>query len=136
MNIDMNFVKTQPQGIVLIKQSQETEERIAKTEEKKESDKAQGVKVSLSAEGKQKQEDEVNGTDKNSGSSVVDGVIARLKEQIEQLKKQIEALQGNDSPEAKEQRKMFNEQLGMLNAALLSAINKMTEGDQKKQTRS
>lgn len=135
----MNFLETQQksnQGIVLIKQSQETEERIAKTEAKKESDNAQGIKVNLSVEGKQKQKDEVNSTENSSGGSAIDAVIARLKEQIEQLKKQIEALQGNDSPEAEEQRKMFNEQVGMLNAALLSAINKKTEEHQKNQTNS
>lgn len=140
MNIDAGSMRAQQKsntGNVQIKQSQATQERLAQADAQaaKESEAAndtgKGVKVSISMAGKQKLTDEVNGTEKKEKGSPADLAIAKLKEQIERVKEQLEALQGDNSPEAKEQRKMLQQQLGMLNAALLSAMDKKLKAEQK-----
>ncbi|MBB1271847.1 FlxA-like family protein [Psychromonas sp. SR45-3] len=131
MNVDISSMGVPQQkinqGNVQIKSSPETEERLTKTEAGKENDSGQGDKVSLSIEGRQKQADEVSG----GGGSPADAVIARIKEQIEKIKEQLEALQGDKSPEAEEKRKMLREQLSVLNASLFDAIDKKTKAAQK-----
>jgi len=140
MNIDMGSLRAQQKsdlGNVHIKQSQATQERLAQAdvqaakESEAANDTGKGIKVSISMEGLQKQADEVNGTEKKEKGSPADLAIAKLKEQIERVKEQLEALQGDDSPEAKEQRKMLSKQLGELNTALLSAMDKKLKAEQK-----
>lgn len=142
MNINTGSLRMQQQsnlGNVHIKPSQERAEQVddrAAKENEAANETGKGVKVSISMAGLQKQSDEVNGTEKKEKGSAIDQAIAKLKEQIEHVKEQLEALQGDDSPQAEEQRKMLKEQLGVLNASLLSAIDKKTKQQQEQQKNS
>jgi hypothetical protein len=75
--------------------------------------------VSISASALAKQNAEVN---PSSGQSSSTDVIEKLKEMIEEIKKQLAALEGNDSPQAEEERKALLQQLVSLSGALLNAI--------------
>ena len=93
------------------------------------------IKQSLATQDRLAQADveaaKVNGTEKTEKGSPADQAIAQLKEQIERVKQQIEALLGDDSPEAKEQRKMLQKQLSVLNGVLLSAMDNMLKAEQQ-----
>ena len=78
---------------------------------------ADSVRISASALAKQNAE--VNASSKQSSST---DVIEKLKEMIEEVQKQLAALEGNDSPQAEEERKALLQQLVSLNGALLNAI--------------
>ncbi len=78
---------------------------------------ADSVRISASALAKQNAE--VNASSEKSSST---DVIEKLKEMIEEVQKQLAALQGNDSPQAEEERKALLQQLVSLNGALLNAI--------------
>jgi hypothetical protein len=109
---------------VQIKQSPEKGKSLDESQTVKESNSHKGDKVSISEEGLYKQASEVEGTDKKENGNPV---IEMLKKQIDAIKKQLQELEGSDSPKAEEQRKILSEQLGVLNASLLSAINKDAE---------
>ena len=78
---------------------------------------ADSVRISASALAKQSAE--VNASSEQSSST---DVIEKLKEMIEEIQKQLAALEGNDSPQAEEERKALLQQLVSLNGALLNAI--------------
>lgn len=78
---------------------------------------ADSVRISASALAKQSAE--VNASSEQSSST---DVIEKLKEMIEEVQKQLAALEGNDSPQAEEERKALLQQLVSLNGALLNAI--------------
>ena len=96
-------------------------------------DEAQGLsatnadKVSLSEEAKEKQAEEAAASGAQGGGSPADIVIAKLKERIEQVKKQLEALAGKEGVE--EQEKMLQDELSILNAALLEAMNEKLQAE-------
>lgn len=75
--------------------------------------------VRISASALAKQNAEVNASSEQSSST---DVIEQLKEMIEEIQKQLAALEGNDSPQAEEERKALLQQLVSLNGALLNAI--------------
>ena len=75
--------------------------------------------VRISASALAKQSTEVNASSEQSSST---DVIEKLKEMIEEIQKQLAALEGNDSPQAEEERKALLQQLVSLNGALLNAI--------------
>ena len=78
---------------------------------------ADSVRISASALAKQNAE--VNASSEQSSST---DVIEKLKEMIEEIQKQLAALEGNDSPQAEEEHKALLQQLVSLNGALLNAI--------------
>lgn len=78
---------------------------------------ADSVRISASALAKQSAE--VNASSEQSSST---DVIEKLKEMIEEIQKQLAALEGNDSTQAEEERKALLQQLVSLNGALLNAI--------------
>ena len=78
---------------------------------------ADSVRISASALAKHNAE--VNASSEQSSST---DVIEKLKEMIEEVQKQLAALEGNDSPQAEEERKALLQQLVSLNGALLNAI--------------
>ena len=78
---------------------------------------ADSVRISASALAKQSAE--VNASSEQNSST---DVIEKLKEMIEEIQKQLAALEGNDSPQAEEERKALLQQLVSLNGALLNAI--------------
>ena len=77
---------------------------------------ADSVRISASALAKQSAE--VNASSEQSSTDVIE----KLKEMIEEIQKQLAALEGNDSPQAEEERKALLQQLVSLNGALLNAI--------------
>ena len=128
MNISSGLVRVQLQNSHLVssqvKPSQDTEEGLknASVEAGGESDTRNGDKVSLSREGMNKQVAEADGADKKSGGSIMDQVIEKLKERIESVNEQLAALAGKEGPEVEAQRKALQDELGILQGALLSAI--------------
>lgn len=81
-------------------------------------------KVSISQEAMEKQAEE-SGAVGEAGTSLADLTIEKLKEQIEAVEKQLERLSGREGME--EQVKMLQDELAILNAALVNAMNEKVQ---------
>jgi len=129
MNIDSGFIRVQAPA----SQQTETKPLVAQKSSAQQSVQnpasSDADKVSLSPEGMDKLAEETGavetGAAESQGGGVADAVIKKLKEQIEAVKQQLQALAGKDG--VGEQKKMLQDKLAILNSALLSAMNEQAQ---------
>ena len=124
MDLNTGLIRVQQQNSNLVdiqtQKLQAKEEQVAKAEgESGKVSNTDGDKVSISPEAFKKQASEA---DESGSKGATSTIIEQLKQKIEKVKEQLKALEGDESPGAEDQRKMLTEQLGMLSAALQSAI--------------
>jgi hypothetical protein len=112
---------------VVVKGSAQVSADLDNNNNKEDTNGAAGDKVSLSEEAKEKQAEEANASGAQGGSPA-DIVIEKLKERIEQVKKQLENIAGKEGFE--EQEKMLQDELAILNAALMEAMNEKLQAMQ------